>query len=245
MGMIYRRKKKRSEGLRITVDQPAASLPITVVGKLHVAGKRTWPSRGSKIVEAATVSLTKKGGRGVLVGGGLILTAAHCVEYRTEGAMALGDHFLEPFTSAGGEKLIVCPVIVEPVSDIAVLGPLDGQTFYEDCERFEEFSEHTKPVPLCLDEFELLSPFPVYIYGCDGWTRSTAQLCRRDANLIAFEFGTQFKPGTSGSPVTNESGQLVGIVSHDGAAPRPHLALPVWICQRILGKVAEKNEKGE
>ena len=43
------------------------------------------------IVEKATVRLTGKGGQGVLVPGGLIVTAAHCVNWYLEGGMAMGD----------------------------------------------------------------------------------------------------------------------------------------------------------
>src|SRR5262245_38143525 len=42
-------------------------------------------------VQLATVQIQKKGGRGVLVPGGFVLTAAHCVEWSPEGGMVLGD----------------------------------------------------------------------------------------------------------------------------------------------------------
>ena len=42
-------------------------------------------------VAAATVRFPERGGQGVLVPGGLILTAAHVVDRTDTGAMALGD----------------------------------------------------------------------------------------------------------------------------------------------------------
>jgi hypothetical protein len=49
--------------------------------------------------------------------------------------------------------------------------------------------------------------------------------------------------GTSGSPVIDDAGRLVGVVSWSGGVdgdaplegmmPRPHLALPGWIWRRI------------
>lgn len=46
-------------------------------------------------VEKATVALQGKGGQGVLVGGNLILTAAHCVTFSLEGYMTMGDPYME------------------------------------------------------------------------------------------------------------------------------------------------------
>ena len=57
----------------------------------------------------------------------------------------------------------------------------------------------------------------------------------------------QIEGGTSGGPIINDLGQLVGIVSNasdlqegiasDGNFPYPSLALPVWICQRLFPEV--------
>jgi S1-C subfamily serine protease len=50
------------------------------------------------------------------------------------------------------------------------------------------------------------------------------------------------KGGTSGSGVINEKGEIVGIVSWtseqdlSGGAPRPILALPVWLCRKIYNR---------
>jgi hypothetical protein len=154
--------------------------------------------------------------------------------------MVLDDHpFIEPI-EAGEKKLKVGPLAVEPVSDI---GALDGQTFFEEHEQFEEFCEHTKPVRLWLDDFQLFKPFPLYI-GHKGWVRGSAQQCRRDAESLWVEASAPIEGGTSGSPVVAKSGKLVAIVSHfnvaspeqksKGGCPRPLLALPVWICRRIL-----------
>src|ERR1700750_1667248 len=68
-------------------------------------------------------------GHGALIGGGFILTAAHCVTYpATEfewGALPLDDLFAEIDTAAG--VIRVRWLAVEPVHDIAILGALDDQ----------------------------------------------------------------------------------------------------------------------
>jgi hypothetical protein len=76
-------------------------------------------------VAAATVTLTKLGGRGVLIPGGLILTATHCIELDGQGRMALGDWFLESVLTKIGVTFRVSPWFADPLSDLAVLGGAD------------------------------------------------------------------------------------------------------------------------
>ena len=68
--------------------------------------------------------------------------------------------------------------------------------------------------------------------------------CAEDASSLVVEADEQIEGGTSGGPVVNELGELVGIVSHSsqetdesrksrGSIPRPHLALPAWVLQKM------------
>lgn len=198
-------------------------------------------------VAKATVTLLRKGGQGVLVNGNLIITAAHCIDFRCEGAMVLGYYFIEEIKTDERE-LKVAPLAVEPVSDLAVLGSLDDQEFAKEAEDFEKFCEHTKPVPLCRSDFVLFRKFRVHIYTHKGtWVTGSAMQCCEDAQALVVEADEQIEGGTSGGPIINDSGELVGIVSNfsgqaetqhksNGLAPRPHLALPVWVCRRIFGR---------
>lgn len=198
-------------------------------------------------VAKATVTLLGKGGQGVLVSGNHILTAAHCIDFSCEGWMALGDYYIEKIKTCERE-LKVAPMAVEPVSDLAVLGSLDDQVFTKEAEDFEKFCKHTKPLPLCRRDFELFQKFRVHIYTHEGeWVTGSAMQCCEDAEILSVEADEQIEGGTSGGPIINDSGDLVGIVSHfrlaaeaehksKGLAPRPHLALPVWVCRRIFGR---------
>ena len=70
---------------------------------------------------------------------------------------------------------------------------------------------------------------------------------REYAQNLAVEADEQVEDGTSGGPIINDSGDLVGIVSifsvvaqgqHKSGGlktPPPRLALPVWVCHRIIG----------
>jgi Trypsin-like peptidase domain len=198
-------------------------------------------------VERATVTITKKRGRGVLVPGNIILTAAHCVDYSCDGGMALGDFFLEEIqTNLGVFRLETWAV--EPVADIAILGEPDNQqpAFQRDVEIFESFCEQTTPVRFALREFELFQPLAVYVYTHEGvWVEGSAKQCTPNAKSLFVEFDGPIKGGTSGSAIVDETGALVGLISiaggapgvidvaPSGPAPRPHLALPVWAVQTI------------
>ena len=56
-----------------------------------------------KRVEKATVKLISKGGQGILVPGGFIITAAHCVDFDCGGSMALGEYFIEEIETIKGQ----------------------------------------------------------------------------------------------------------------------------------------------
>ena len=195
-------------------------------------------------VANATVTLLQKGGRGVLVNSNLIITAAHCIDFNCEGGMVLGDNFIEEI-KAGEEELKVAPLAVEPVSDIAVLGALDNQTFFQEVDDFERFCERTKPVPLCRSNFERFQEFRVHIYNHKGaWVTGKAMQCTKEAKELFVDSDEMIEGGTSGGPIINDSGELVGITSnfsttciehaYTGQTPRPHLALPAWVCRRIF-----------
>jgi trypsin len=118
-------------------------------------------------VEKATVSLTKLNGRGVLVRGNFILTAAHCLEYYGPG-LTLGDHHREPIRSADGKELMVGPLAIEPVHDIAVLGALDDQEFSRECANFEKFCKKTEPIEICKRSFMAFKKYPAFVYAHEG-----------------------------------------------------------------------------
>src|SRR6266571_9540974 len=65
------------------------------------------------IAQACVTVVTHDGhGQGVLVAGGLVLTAAHCVDYTTDGSMVLpvlGDSFTQEIQTTHG------PLKVHPV----------------------------------------------------------------------------------------------------------------------------------
>jgi hypothetical protein len=198
-------------------------------------------------IEQATVTLTKKGGQGVLIKGNLILTSAHCIDFSVEGGMVLGDYFIEDLLTSRGE-LKCCPVALEPMTDIAALGALDGQENALDAELFERFCEQTSPVSLFTEDLSTGSPIAVYVLTHHKtWIKGTATPMQARAKALFVEWPEQIEGGTSGGPIITESGQLVGVVSNasitagpcSGLVYRSNLCLPVWIIQMIANSTSD------
>jgi hypothetical protein len=203
-----------------------------------------------RLVERATVTFKSTGGRGVLVPGEIILTAAHCIAWSGEGGMALGDHHLELIDTAAG-PLNVSPLAVEPVSDIAAMGPPDGQEFPDDSEAFERLCAAVRPLRPYVSPLAPRVPVPVHIFTHKGaWITGTAKVLRDDAHRAWIETDL-IEGGTSGSAIVTDSGDVLGIVSHSGGvegddrctglAARPHLALPAWLVRQLL----RADERGD
>jgi S1-C subfamily serine protease len=85
---------------------------------------------------------------------------------------------------------------------------------------------------------------PVHVLTHKGaWvTGGARRLNAPPAGSVWVAFDVPIESGTSGSPVIDDDGLLVGVISHsggnsergcDGSMPRPHLALPVWLSNRI------------
>jgi hypothetical protein len=209
--------------------------------------KRMTESETARVINA-TVHLDGKGGQGVLVAGGFILTAAHCIQWNGDGGMTMGEYYLEHVTTKSGAHFRVGPHAAEPVSDIAVLGSLDDQEFCDDCDEFEQWCEATPAVPIAYTTPAFRDPLRVSILTHKGkWI--DARIVRYVPpgrplhGVLYIEADDRIEGGASGGPVVDSSGQLVGVVSHFsesavdgkyiGRLPIVHLALPQWACAAI------------
>jgi Trypsin-like peptidase domain len=209
--------------------------------------QRALSSKSQQRVRAATVSLPDKGGQGVLVPGGFVLTAAHCVEWSGDGAMVLGDPYVASVEPKVGASFKLSVYAVDPVADIAVLGGPDNQIFSDYADAFESFCEATAPVHIRADNIRVNAPVSANVLSHkDTWIKATATRHGTSFTLLGpslfIEARSSIEAGTSGGPVVDDAGRLIGIVStaggtsdetREGTMPRPHLALPAWVWRRV------------
>lgn len=208
------------------------------------------PKRLQRRIAAATVNLPTKSGQGVLVPGGFVLTAAHCVTWSAEGGMALGDHALEAVRPASGETFRAEVVAVEPIADIAVLAQPDDQVFDADSDAFARWCESAQPVELSFETLKANTSRQVFIYSHHGtWIAATVRRYGMPgaptSGRVFIEATQQIEGGTSGGPIVDAEGRLVGLVSFSnelddnddepctGMLPLVHLALSAWVLGRI------------
>lgn len=223
---------------------------ITVKGETNVDD-----SNRSRIV-GATLTVVKdreydSKGRGFLVHGGYVLTAAHCVNWSGEGEMALGEDVAVSMIAADGSKLLGRVVAVDPVSDIAVIGSIDDATTIEEAQAFDSFVESNEGLILCKDEFPLGVEFALHIYTHKGeWISGEATQWRENTPTLSWEASPPVLGGTSGSAVVNDHGEVVGVVStasesdgsNHGTCARPCKSLPMWVWEEIMTAESDQTQ---
>jgi hypothetical protein len=176
----------------------------------------------------ATVHLPGRHGRrrhraqGVIVPGRMIVTAAHCVQWDNRGGRMAG-----PFGDTEYEKVIVgdhhllaAVYAVEPVSDVAVLGVVDGQISQEMsdvAELYDDLMATVNPIPLCTADHPIRTPFPVHIGTHDqGVVAGQATYRHPRRGLLLVEASCGISGGTSGGPIVTNTGHLLAVVSTAG-----------------------------
>ncbi len=211
-------------------------------------------------VAAATVRIRgyrsdhEKVGLGVLVGSGLLLTAAHCLEFDndTGARLILGEHVHFEIETACGRALKAVPLFIESISDIAVLGPLDRYAYDEEwVGAYESFREGTRPVPLWKGEGPSPSSAPgagefgVRVRSHEKrWITGTATVFRAGRPHLWMKTDERIDGRMSGGPIVNDSGALVSVVTaaggylgmtNEGHAPLLRQALPEWLFRVASG----------
>ena len=195
----------------------------------------------------ATVRIEGTGGQGVLVPGGYVLTAAHCIEWSGTGGMTLGDHYVERVGTKSGATFRLEPHAVEPVADIAALSQAEADENMTGARTFDEWQEATKAVPVSTVDLRQGTSRRVYVLAHTGaWLEGeVTRYSPGDlpSGRLWLVVDSEIEGGTSGGPIVDDAGHLVGVVSstvlgeagESGGAPFPvaHLALPRWVWAKI------------
>ena len=210
--------------------------------KVHVPKRQNQKTMNNKLKmnsEITAAVVTVGGGRGFVVAGEfetkLIITAVHCLP---DLPPAHRGRYLEEETyqaligPLGEEPTVwVSCLFADHVADLAILGSPDDQELGEQSDAYNAFVEPIQPMTIANTvkgrAFEkqgrswLLSldlkwyPAPYSVFG-------EGSLC--------LGLDTKTKGGMSGSPIVNDDGAAIGVVTFSGSSnPRLVRDLPGWL----------------
>jgi hypothetical protein len=160
----------------------------------------------------------------------------------------MGDYFPKQVTFGYDKAVKLAISAFERGADIATLGPPDDQACPEDYLAFVKLCEAIQGLAMSAEPINVDEPRPVHVLTHTGeWVRGTVTRPGWQDALPGptawLEAERPIRPGTSGSPVVDDAGRLVGIISWTkevrdgepthGVMPVAHLALPRWLSDKI------------
>lgn len=191
----------------------------------------------------STVVIQSTGGRGVIVPGGYVITATHCLgRWQGDGSLALGEPLLEHVKFTGlSQTVTLAGIFADPFSDLAVLGVPDNQQFPSEAALAEEtFADHTS-IPISMLKMNEGEEVEIGIRDHDGdWVQGTAVKFGRTHGDVWAEAAGPILFGASGGPIITRKGELLAVVSSfsteqpsNGRQPHIQQSLPPWLLSMI------------
>ena len=138
------------------------------------------------------------------------MTAAHCLP-KLPPAFAASfeqDRSYRLLGTLDGSRVGILAecLFVNPVADIAVLGPPDGQTFFDEAVAYDELTEDAPFLRI-----DKAQSGQGWVLSLDGkWERTTLEI--DDYTSLSIGPDGPNEPGMSGSPILNDAGRAVGVV---------------------------------
>lgn len=192
-------------------------------------------------------------GRGFLVTGvsgseSYVITAAHCLPRLPEahlGRYPAEVTFRRLIGPLGAEPSVTAAcVFVDPIADIAMLGPPEG--LYDESDQYETFFSTLPPfdiaappsrgrvrVPMVPPVFPLEGEvsFPGHVMSIDGqWIGCNV---RSLGGPLLIEPEALAEAGMSGSPLLSATGAALGVVSTNNWAAVLTYGLPCWLLRAL------------
>jgi hypothetical protein len=162
----------------------------------------------------------------------IVITAAHCLPHpaaRPPCGLYEELTYRALLGPLGGDKAVWAECLfVDPVADIAVLGPPDNQTLSDEADAYERLLEGMETLRvanapaqneelLTFGDLQVKNPTPgkgsARVLSLEGhWLEGCVE---RRGNRLAFEPEKFFAGGMSGSPIISATGTAIGVVSVD------------------------------
>jgi hypothetical protein len=168
----------------------------------------------------------------------LTITAAHCLPHIPIPPVE-AETFSDVLGPLGGEATVSAEcVFVDPVRDVAVLGPPDNQELDQQANAYDALIDPTVPLKIS-DIPTLKSPTPAYLVALDGHLVDCTAEHLGGPRLLVNSPPGEIAAGMSGSPILDCAGAVIGIVSESvrrseaeatkGHSPRLVTCLPGWL----------------
>jgi hypothetical protein len=211
----------------------------------------------SKEASQFMVQVTKAG-RGFVVQGTpdkYVVTAAHCAPWVPEARPAdIGERTYRGVIGPLGTeepKIWAECLFIDPVSDIAVLGPPDEETVYGQWEAYGEFTEQR--VPLSMRRADDLEE--ACFLALDEQRCFRCKIHAAKSGLWITDAEEPLLGGMSGSPILGGDDKVIGVFcrstgaaanreNHREGGPNPGLAnLPGWLLEELSprGRPGRRN----
>jgi hypothetical protein len=174
----------------------------------------------------------------------LVVTAAHCLPaFPPAASVSYAKERTYPaLLSVLGEppSIMTECLFVDPVADIAVLGPPDNQVWWDEAEAFQCFVAEVTPLAIS----DAPESSRAWLLSPDGqWFPSEAW--QNGGSLWISHAALGILGGMSGSPILNDDGRAIGVVvasggtpdaTHTDGGPSPNLTqhLPGWLLRELF-----------
>ena len=146
--------------------------------------------------------------------GRLVITAAHCLPHFppcASGSYLKERTFENLLSEIGGQPGVWAECLfVDPISDLAVLGPPDNQALSRQAQAYEQLTELLSPMPIA----DAKSSQRAWLRDLDGrWHPCTAD--HNGGALWVSDAKNGIRGGMSGSPILSDDG-AIGVVCVGG-----------------------------
>ena len=162
-----------------------------------------------------------------------IITAAHCIPEMPPAHLGRYLHeetfpLLGPLLK-GKPHVFATVLFYDPIGDVAVLGPPDGQAMYDDASAYRKLLARYKPLAIAIPRNQGKG----FVYDLKGKPQQITYRCWQGPFKAAWLHveGYVFEGGMSGSPVLDSRGRALALVSTSGngsnlASPCLSAAIP-------------------